>query len=166
MKGTTTSSAVVAALIVTIMFAATFTIPSGNKGNTGLPMFIDENLFTVFIVSNTTTLVSSTTTVIIFLGILMSRYSEDDYLKNLPTKMMIGLFTFFISIATMMTASCCGLIIMLHGRYSWVAIPSILVASILVISFMWMLFPLLVLTFTSTYGPRIFNKKVKSWIEF
>ena len=148
------------------MFAITFRIPGGNNGNTSLPMFIDENLFLVFIVLDTTILVSFITTVIIFLGIFTSRYSEDNYLKNLPAEMIIGLFTIFIYITTMMTAFCCGLVIMLQGRYSWVAIPSILVSSIPVISFIWMLFPLLVQTFISTYGHEIFNKKVKQWIEF
>ncbi|XP_040367032.1 uncharacterized protein LOC112180383 isoform X3 [Rosa chinensis] len=71
MKGTATSCTVIGALIVTIMFAAAFTIPGGNNG--------------------------------------------------------------------------------------------ILVASIPVTSFAWMLFPLLVQTFISTYGPGIFNRKVKQW---
>ncbi|XP_024174687.1 ankyrin repeat-containing protein NPR4 isoform X5 [Rosa chinensis] len=163
MKGTATSCTVIGALIVTIMFAAAFTIPGGNNGTSGLPMFINENLFLVFIASDTISLIFSTTSVIIFLGILTSRYAEADFLQNLPTKMMIGLLTLFIAIATMMIAFSCGLVIMLNGKYSWVPIPGILVASIPVTSFAWMLFPLLVQTFISTYGPGIFNRKVKQW---
>ncbi|XP_062025828.1 uncharacterized protein LOC133742164 isoform X1 [Rosa rugosa] len=163
MKGTATSCTVVGALIVTIMFAAAFTIPGGNNGTSGLPMFINENLFLVFIASDTISLIFSTTSVIIFLGILTSRYAEEDFLQNLPTKMMIGLLTLFIAIATMMIAFSCGLVIMLRGKYSWVPIPGILVASIPVTSFVWMLFPLLVQTFISTYGPGIFNRRVKQW---
>ncbi|XP_016649016.1 PREDICTED: ankyrin repeat-containing protein At3g12360-like [Prunus mume] len=53
MKGTTTSCTVVGALIVTIMFAASFTVPGGNNQDT----------------------------VMIFLGILTSRYAEDDFLS-------------------------------------------------------------------------------------
>lgn len=117
MKGTATSCTVVGALIVTIMFAVAITVPGGNNGNTGIPILIDKNLFLAFIVSDTISLVSSTTSVIIFLGILTSRYAEDDFLKNLPTKMMIGLFTLFISIATMMITFSSALVIMLHGKY-------------------------------------------------
>ncbi|PRQ19210.1 putative PGG domain-containing protein [Rosa chinensis] len=163
MKGTKTSCTVVGALIVTIMFAVAFTVPGGNNGDTGIPVFIDKKLFMIFIVSDTMSLISSTTSVIIFLGILISRYAEKDFLKSLPTKMMIGLFTLFLAIVAMMVTFSCALIIMLHGKYSWIVLLSILVASVPVSSFVWMQFPLLIETFISTYGPGIFDRKVKPW---
>ncbi|XP_004301332.1 PREDICTED: ankyrin repeat-containing protein At3g12360-like [Fragaria vesca subsp. vesca] len=144
MKGTASSCTVVGALIVTMMFAAAFTVPGGNNGNTGAPMFITKKLFMVFIISDTLSLVSSTTSVIIFLGILTSRYAEDDFPKNLPTRMMIGLSTLFISIGTMMIAFSSALIIMLDKEYSWAVIPSIFAASIPVASFIWLQFSLLI----------------------
>ena len=52
MKDTATSCTVVGALIVTIMFAAVFTIPSGNDQNNGFPIFLNKKLFMVFIVSD------------------------------------------------------------------------------------------------------------------
>ncbi|BBG92909.1 Ankyrin repeat family protein [Prunus dulcis] len=64
MKGTATSCTVVGALIVTIMFAAAFTVPGGNNQDT-----------------DSISLFSSTTSVMIFLGILTSRYAEDDFLR-------------------------------------------------------------------------------------
>ncbi|XP_061988900.1 uncharacterized protein LOC133707359 [Rosa rugosa] len=157
-KGTAASCTVVGALIVTMMFTAAFTVPGGNNDNTGLPVLLDRRLFKVFIVSDTISLVSSTTSVITFLGILTSRYAEDDFLKSLPTKMMIGLFTLFFSIATMMIAFSCALVIMLD-REAWIVIPSILFASVPLISFVWLLFPLLGKIFMSTYGPGIFDKR-------
>ena len=39
MKETTTSCTVVGTLIVTIMFAAIFTVPGGNNQNNGFPIF-------------------------------------------------------------------------------------------------------------------------------
>ena len=39
MKETTMSCTVVGALIVTIMFAAIFTVPGGNNQNNGFPIF-------------------------------------------------------------------------------------------------------------------------------
>lgn len=91
MKSTATSCTVVAALIVTIMFAAAFTVPGGNDQNTGFPTFLNKKLFMLFIISDALSLFSSTTSVLMFLGILTSRYAEEDFLKSLPTKMIIGL---------------------------------------------------------------------------
>ncbi|XP_009349331.3 uncharacterized protein LOC103940872 [Pyrus x bretschneideri] len=160
MKETATSCTVVGALIVTIMFAAAITVPGGNNGNTGLPVFLSERVFTIFIVSDAISLFSSTTSVIMFLGILTSRYSEDDFRKSLPTKMIIGLFTLFLSIATMMIVFSCALYIMLEGKSS-IVIPSILLASVPVTSFIWLQFPFLVELVISTYGPGIFDRNQK-----
>nr|XP_028955712.1 ankyrin repeat-containing protein ITN1-like [Malus domestica] len=160
MKETATSCTVVGALIVTIMFAAAITVPGGNDGHTGLPTFLTERVFTTFIVSDAISLFSSTTSVIMFLGILTSRYSEDDFRKSLPTKMIIGLFTLFLSIATMMIVFSCALYIMLKGKSS-IVIPSILLASVPVTSFIWMQFPFLVELVISTFGPGLFDRNKK-----
>ena len=167
MKKIATSCTVVGALIVTIMFAVLFTVPGGNSDDNddaGYPVFLGEKWFMVFIVSDTISLISSITSVIIFLGLLTSRYAENDFLKSLPTKMMIGLFTLFLAIAAMMVTFASALIIMLHGKYSWIVLQSILIATVPVSSFVWMQFPLLIETFISTYGPGIFDKKVKPWL--
>ncbi|XP_016652491.1 PREDICTED: ankyrin repeat-containing protein At3g12360-like [Prunus mume] len=161
MKETATSCTVVGALIITIMFAAAFTIPGGNNGETGFPIFLYKKLFMAFIVADAMSLFSSTTSVLMFLGILTSRYAEEDFLKSLPTKMIIGLSTLFISIATMMVAFSSALFIMIHEQ-SWIVIPTIFLASVPVTLFIWMQFPLLVEMYVSTYGRGIFNRKVKS----
>lgn len=58
----------------------------------------------VLLFSDAISLFSSTTSVMIFLEILTSSYREYDFLKSLPTKMILGLFIRFLSIATMMIA--------------------------------------------------------------
>nr|POE84272.1 ankyrin repeat-containing protein itn1 [Quercus suber] len=128
MKDTATSCTVVGALIVTIMFAAVFTVPG----------------------------------VLIFLGILTSRYAEEDFLESLPRKMIIGLSTLFFSIATMMTAFSAALFLMLHEQ-SWIFKPVICLASIPITLFVLMQFPLLVAMAISTYGASIFDRKMKRW---
>ncbi|XP_021815745.1 ankyrin repeat-containing protein ITN1-like [Prunus avium] len=162
MKGTATSCTVVGALIVTIMFAASFTVPGGSNQDTGFPILSRKKLFKVFIISDSISLFSSTTSVMIFLGILTSRYAEDDFLRSLPTKMLLGLFTLFLSIATMMIAFSSTLFIMLEGE-SWVSIPIILLASVPIASFVWMQFPLFLDIFMFTYGRGIFDKKCRAW---
>ncbi|KAJ6317331.1 hypothetical protein OIU76_012966 [Salix suchowensis] len=164
MKDAATSCTVVGALIITIMFTAVFTVPGGNVQETGYPVFKDEKSFTVFIVADAISLFSSSTSVLMFLGILTSRYAEEDFLKSLPTKLIFGLSTLFLSIATMMVTFCAALIIMLNGRLE-IVIPVVLLASIPVTFFMLLQFPLLVEIFMSTYGPGIFDKKMKCWYQ-
>ncbi|XP_068304477.1 ankyrin repeat-containing protein ITN1-like [Pyrus communis] len=163
MKGTSSSCTVVSALIITIMFAAAFTVLGGNNQETGFPIFLNQKLFMVFIVSDAISLFSSATSVLMFLDILTSRYAEDDFLKSLPTKMIIDLSTLFISIATMMVAFSSALFIMLQDK-PWITYPIVFLAGVPIILFVWMQFPLLVDFFVSTYGGGIFDRKVKRWI--
>ncbi|KAM1273332.1 hypothetical protein ACFX2H_023243 [Malus domestica] len=163
MKGTTTSYTVVSTLIITIMVAAAFTVPGGNNQETGFPIFLNEKLFVVFVVSYVVSLFSSATSALMFLSILTSRYAKDDFLTSLPTKMIIGLSTLFISIATMMVAFSSALFIMLQDK-PWITYPIIFLAGVPVILFIWMQSPLLVEIFVSTFGKGIFDRKVKHWI--
>ncbi|KAG6763597.1 hypothetical protein POTOM_031023 [Populus tomentosa] len=162
MKEAATSCTVVGALIITIMFTVAFTVPGGNDQQTGYPVLKDKKSFTVFIVADAISLFSSSTSVLMFLGILTSRYAEEDFLKSLPTKLIIGLSMLFFSIAGMMVTFCAALIIMLDGRLQLI-IPIVLLASIPVTLFMLLQFPLLVEIFVSTYGRGIFNRKMKPW---
>ncbi|KAL5549506.1 hypothetical protein UlMin_004737 [Ulmus minor] len=163
MKSTSSSCTFVGALIFTIMFTAAFTLPGGNKQDTGFPMFLDEKLFKVFIIFDAISLFSSTTSVLTFLGILTSRYAEEDFLTSLPNKMILGLSMLFISIAAMMTAFCAVIALLFHKQL-WIVVPTILLATIPVILFVGLQFPLLVEIFISTYGRSIFNRKVGNWL--
>ena len=155
MKETSTSCTVVGALIITITFAAAFTFPGGNDQNSGFPVFANAKLFRVFTLSNAIALISSTTSVLMFLGILTSRYAEEDFLRSLPTKLIVGLSTLLLSIAAMIVAFCVGLSVMFQQQ-SWIVIPSVSLSSIPVALFVWMQFPLLRDIFISTYGPSVF----------
>ncbi|KAL6136257.1 hypothetical protein ACLB2K_061556 [Fragaria x ananassa] len=164
MKETAKSCTTVVALVVTIMFAAAFTVPGGNNEDTGAPMFLKATEFMVFIVSDAISLFSSTTSVMIFLGILTSRYKGDDFLKSLPTKMILGLFTLFLSVVTMMVTFSAALYIMLHGKLC-IIIPVILLSSVPIASFLWMQFPFLLEIIISTYGLSFRQKyrRLKWW---
>ncbi|XP_057734636.1 protein ACCELERATED CELL DEATH 6-like [Arachis stenosperma] len=162
-KETASSCSVVAALVATITFAAAFTVPGGNDQNKRYPIFLHKNLFMLFIISDALSLFSSTTSLLMFLGLLTSRYAEDDFLRSLPTKLIIGLSTMFISLATMMAAFCAALFLMLRGR-SWIVIPVTLLAFVPVTLYIWLQLPLLIVIFKSTYGAGIFDRNVKSWL--
>ncbi|XP_035543055.1 ankyrin repeat-containing protein ITN1-like [Juglans regia] len=162
MKGTATSCTVVGALITTIVVAAAFTISGGNNQDTGLPILHDE-LFKLFIVTNSLSLCSSSMSVLTFLGILTSRYAEEDFLRSLPRKMIIGLSALLFSIATMIIAFSTALLLMLRGKYK-IVIPIIGLASVPIILFVLMQFRILIDMLVSTYGSGIFDEKMKPWL--
>ncbi|XP_070673542.1 uncharacterized protein [Malus domestica] len=163
MRSAAKSYTVVNALIITIMFAAVYTVPGGNNQLTGYPIFLNGKVFMVFIGSDAILLCSSATSALIFLGILTSRYAEDDFLESLPTKMILGLSTLLISIATMMVAFSSALFIMFRDK-SWFTYPLIFLATIPVTLFIRMQVPLLIRIFKSTYCERVFDEKIEHWI--
>lgn len=165
MKDTSESCTVVAALISTIMFSAIFTVPGGYDQYSGIPIYLHRNSFMVFMVSDAMSLFASTSSLLMFLGILTSRYREEDFLKSLPTKMIVGLSCLFFSIATMMITFGITLFMMLRDRFPWISFPIILLASLPVTLFALLQFPLLVEIFFSTYGPGIFDRP-KKWSSF
>jgi len=133
-----------------------------NKQDVGLPIFLHDKTFSTSIISDAISLFASSTSVLMILGILTSRYAEQDFLRSLPTKLIIGLSTLFISIASMMVAFCAALIILLDGKLQ-IVMPIVFLSGIPVTLFMLLQFPLLVEIFFSTYGPGIFDRKTKCW---
>ncbi|GLT34784.1 hypothetical protein SLA2020_092800 [Shorea laevis] len=163
MKDTANSFIIVGTLIVTILFAAAFTLPGGNDQSTGFPIFLPKRSFMIFIISDAVSFFAASTSVLMFLGILTSRFAQEDFLESLPRKLIIGLSTLFISVAAMTVSFSAALLIILQDRW-WAIIPVIMMASIPVVLFVWLQFPLLVEIFVSTYAPGIFNRKMKPWI--
>ncbi|KAF5931286.1 hypothetical protein HYC85_032159 [Camellia sinensis] len=158
MKEASTSCTVVAALIATVMFTAIFTVPGGYDGTTGNPLYLHQNSFMVFIVSDALSLFAACSSILLFLGILKSRYTEDEFLMSLPRKLIMGIASLFFSIATMMLTFGTTIFISLHGRLSWISITVMLLSSIPVMVFVFPQVPLLYDIFVSTYGPGIFKK--------
>ncbi|KAK1411164.1 hypothetical protein QVD17_37709 [Tagetes erecta] len=158
MKDTSSSSTVVGTLVVTMAFAAAFTVPGGNNSD-GLPFFLSDATFLVFIVSDAIALFASTTSVLMFLAILTSRYAEEDFFYALPKRMMIALVSLFLSLAATMVAFSATLGLLLRHKISWIAAPVTLFASVPVTLFAMLQFPLLVELVYSTYGPSIFKKE-------
>ncbi|KAI3706229.1 hypothetical protein L6452_23828 [Arctium lappa] len=167
MKGTASSSTVVAALIVTVAFAAAFTVPGGNKSDgkdEGKPVYLDKGSFMLFIISDAIALFSSVTSVLMFLGILTSRYAEGDFLYALPKKMMIGLLSLFLSLAATMVAFGATLSLVLQDKVTWIAVPLVIITSIPVALYAGLQFPLLIELFYNTYGPSIFHRQHRRMI--
>ncbi|GAY35076.1 hypothetical protein CUMW_283110 [Citrus unshiu] len=155
MKDTAQSCSLVAALIITIAFAAAITVPGGSDSR-GMPNYLHEPSFTIFGISNALALFSSVISVLMFLGILTSRFSEEDFLVSLPRKLIIGLVTLFFSIASLMVAFAATVYIVQFHSWKWVIIPMGLLGFLPVFLFVTLQFPLLIEVFSSTYGAGIF----------
>ncbi|KAI3962739.1 hypothetical protein MKW92_032596 [Papaver armeniacum] len=151
---------VVSTLIATVMFAAAFTVPGGNDQSTGHPMFRKKRSFAIFIVSDAVSLFSSCTSVLMFFSLLTARYAQQDFLVSLPRKLILGLSSLFISIATMMAAFAATLVLALQKEAWWAYIPVTLLASIPVILFGLLQLPLFYDILKSTYWPSLPRKKI------
>nr|GME07471.1 ankyrin repeat-containing protein NPR4-like [Ipomoea batatas] len=162
MKDTATSCTIVAALIVTIMFAAAITVPGGSNDKEGFPIFTQKGSFTAFYISNGASLFTSVTSLLLFLSILTSRFKEEDFLYALPRRLIMGLFTLLASIIFMMTAfSTTVFLVFGSEKFGKIkaAIVLVVVACVPVVSFVILQFRLLVALLWSTYGWGIFHKR-------
>ncbi|KAK3021140.1 hypothetical protein RJ639_045913 [Escallonia herrerae] len=120
MKDAANSCTIAPALVTTVVFAAAITVPGGNHGNTGLPIFSKEAGFIIFAISNGISLFTSTTSLLMFLSILTSAlYTEHDFLFLLPEKLIIGLVNLFLSIIFMMVAFSM-IIYLVLGQRQWI----------------------------------------------
>jgi hypothetical protein len=105
---TAESCSVVAALIATVAFATSTTVPGGNDNNTGYPVFKGLPAFDVFSIGSLVALCSSVTALVFFLAILTSRCQERDFRTSLPRKLLFGLSSLFTSIAAILLSFCAG----------------------------------------------------------
>ncbi|KAI3833622.1 hypothetical protein MKX03_010666 [Papaver bracteatum] len=164
MRDTSASCMLVATLISTVAFAAAFTVPGGNYNDAdrninGFPILLNKSSFIVFAVADSLALFSSVTSILMFLAILTSRYSEEDFLKALPQKFILGLATLFFSIATMMISFGSAVDIMVCQRLAWIIVPITILGCVPVTLSVWLLFPLFVEMIHSTYWPIKFHQR-------
>ncbi|GLT90062.1 hypothetical protein SLE2022_080140 [Rubroshorea leprosula] len=165
-KKTAESSTVVGALIITIMFAVAFSAPGGNDQSTGFPVLLHKTPtpFMIVMASDAISLFTATSSVIMFLGILTSHHSDEDYRKSFL--LIIGLTSLFVSIATMTIAFCAALFIMLQGQGGLgLVIPITLLAGIPLVCYVLLQFPLLVEILGLTFSSNIFGKKGTSFAD-
>ncbi|KAH9680806.1 hypothetical protein KPL71_026695 [Citrus sinensis] len=120
---TSESCSVVAALIATVAFATSATVPGGVDQESGKPIFENEPVFNIFSISSLVALCFSVTALVFFLTILTSRYQEKDFAKDLPRKLLLGLTTLFTSIAAILISFCSGHSFMLKDEMRSAAYP-------------------------------------------
>ncbi|KAI3973237.1 hypothetical protein MKW92_027871 [Papaver armeniacum] len=160
MKDMAQACIIVTALIATVMFAAPFTLPGGTDQDTGVSLALESTIFKIFIVSDVSSLCMACASLLFFLSILTARYEERDFLESLPWRLILGLLTLFISIATMMLTFTATILIVLRGdfrakSFSWLPF----LAFIPILIFAGLQFPLFVNLIISTNGLGIFRSK-------
>lgn len=80
--------------------------------------------------------------VLMFLAIMTSRYAEEDFYKSLPQKLIIGLATLFISMASILISFGAAFTIVLRQKYSWAPFPVASFGLVSVLLFAFSEFPL------------------------
>ncbi|KAJ0008173.1 hypothetical protein Pint_29121 [Pistacia integerrima] len=97
MKETASACIVASALIITVMFAAAFTLPGGNKDD-GISKFLSKKSFKIFIIFDALSLFSSSASLLMFLGIVTSLYSEEDFLGILAKGILLWATSLYSSL--------------------------------------------------------------------
>ncbi|XP_031400035.1 uncharacterized protein LOC116210315 [Punica granatum] len=142
LTNTSQSCSVVAVLIATVAFATSTTVPGGVREESGKPTLEDEPAFNVFAISSLVALCFSVTSVILFLSILTSRYEERDFGRDLLRKLLVGLTSLFVSIASMLVSFCAGHFFVLKDKLKYAAYPVYAVTCLPVTFFAMAQFPL------------------------
>lgn len=142
LTNTSESCSVVAALIATVAFATSSTVPGGVNETTGSPILEYQPAFKMFAISSLIALCFSVTSVVMFLAILTSRYQERDFGQDLPRKLLFGLTSLFISIASVLVSFCTGHFFVLRDELKYAAFPVYAVTCLPVTFFAVAQFPL------------------------
>ncbi|KAJ4723008.1 putative Ankyrin repeat-containing protein [Melia azedarach] len=120
---TSEACSLVAALIATVAFATSGTVPGGPDEDIGDPIFEREPAFRVFAISSLVALCFSVTALIICLAILTSRYQEEDFAMDLPRKVLVGLTSLFISVVSILISFCSGHYLVVRDELRSAAYP-------------------------------------------
>lgn len=119
---TANSCSVVAALIATVAFATSATIPGG-ANDEGQPHLEHHPAFDVFSIASLVSLCFSVTALVFFLAILTSRCQHNDFEKELPRKLLLGLTSLFASITAILVSFCAAHFFVLRDKFRTAAIP-------------------------------------------
>ncbi|GKV14276.1 hypothetical protein SLEP1_g25176 [Rubroshorea leprosula] len=157
-KKTADSYILVPVLIVTIMFAALFTVPGGNNKETDVPILLHRKLFSGFLVCDVVSFLAASASMLRFLDILAQSHGPVRLRQILPFHSMLAISLLAISIVTMILAFIFALTMMLQKK--WQVLPAIIIyLPVFTISILigW-LYPTICNVYTMTFRPIIFKR--------
>ncbi|XP_022643016.1 uncharacterized protein LOC106774669 isoform X2 [Vigna radiata var. radiata] len=132
LKETSNSCSVVAALIAGVSFATSSSVPGGTDN--GKPELEGQPAFDAFAIASLIGLCFSVTALIMFLAIMTSRKQAQDFRKSLPLKLLFGLSSLFVSIASMLVSFCAAHFFVLKDKYKNILFP-VYIATCLPVTF-------------------------------
>ncbi|KAJ9697568.1 hypothetical protein PVL29_009410 [Vitis rotundifolia] len=151
LNSTSNSCSFIAALIATVAFASSASVPGGVNQDTGVPLLLDHLAFSIFAMSSLLALSCSMISLLIFLAIFVSKDQNKDFTKNLPRNFLLGLTSLFISIAAMLTCFCSGNFLMLKHQLKYAAIPVYALTGLVMAYFVLKHFPLFIDLMKATF---------------
>ena len=159
---TSKSCSVVAALIATVAFASSTTIPGSFNETNGAPNLESHTMLTIFAVFSLIALCFSITALFSFLAILTSRYEQKDFRRDLPKKLLLGLTSLLVSITSMLISFCSGHYFMLKNKLKDKAFPVYIATCLPIVFFAIQQLPLYVDIVWAIFKkvPRSSNKAV------
>lgn len=158
MKSTASSCTTPAALIATVVFAAAITVPSSHIGVSG------ERAYLVFACADALSLFTSLASLLTFVSILTSRYTEDEFLSSLPRRILMGLFTLFVSISSMMVAFSMILYLAFGYRKPWVLWSTVAASFLPALVFVMLHYSLLADMVFYWIFPKIYVRKIGHYL--
>ncbi|KAK2998970.1 hypothetical protein RJ639_024643 [Escallonia herrerae] len=161
LTNTAQSCSVVAALIATVAFTTSTTVPGGIKQDSGIPTLENQLAFNVFALSSLVALCFSVTSVIMFLAILTSRYQENDFRWGLPRKLLTGLTSLFVSLAATLISFCAEHFFIVKDTLKYAAFPVYTITCLVLTFFAIAQFPLyldLIWANFKKFPERIYNE--------
>ncbi|GKV34312.1 hypothetical protein SLEP1_g42689 [Rubroshorea leprosula] len=115
-KKTAKSYSLASVLIVTIMFAALFTVPGGIDEETGIPKLLHIKQLSGFLLCDAVSFITASTSFFGFLSVLTLTYKRSGPRGALPFQMLFAISSLSISIATMILAFIFALVMMLENK--------------------------------------------------
>nr|POE64324.1 nf-kappa-b inhibitor alpha [Quercus suber] len=139
---TSNACSVVAGLLVTVTYPMSTTMPGG-MGDNGSPYLLNQSTFSIFAISSYVSFYSSLIAVVLFLSVLTSAYSKSGgFHHDLPSKLLLGLTAFYVSIASTAISFSAGHYFILKDKLKSAAFPAYAGVCLLVIFFSIIEFPL------------------------
>ncbi|GKV49111.1 hypothetical protein SLEP1_g55878 [Rubroshorea leprosula] len=116
-KKTAESYSLASVLIVTITFAALFTVPGGVDEKTGKPKLLHIKESFGFLMCDAVSFITASTSLFGFLSVLTLTYRRRDRHRALYSQLLFAISTLIISIATMILAFIFALALMLENKW-------------------------------------------------
>ncbi|PHU01575.1 hypothetical protein BC332_31362 [Capsicum chinense] len=137
------TAASLAALIATVAFVTSTTIP-GEADVKDKPHLENEPAFDVFSIASLVSLCFSVTALVFFLAILTSRCQHNDFEKDLPRKLLLGLTSLFASITAILVSFCAAHFFVIRDNFKNAAFTIYAATCVPVVLFAFNQFPLYV----------------------